>query len=199
MNRKGISENHFRASGDSAATRLLTPLTGRVPEHLRDSYVAALELQMRDTITTEPKDFARAAVLLYDICRLKGQDEEAQYLIGVFDLPAMVLYQTQQLVHAVAGTNNAAAPDELDRAVTRADDLIRLVILALEGDTSADIVRRTLDWRDALSGIGEHPERAAALSRAGDRLTYIVNAFFFDRLTAMPALRDYIVSLELGI
>ena len=198
MNRNTISESHISASAGSITPGLLTPPTGRVPAHLHDSYIADLESQVRDTIATEPKDFARAAVLMYDICRLKGRDEEAQYLIGVFDLPAMVLYQTQHLVRAVDG-NSAATPDELDSAVTRADDLIRLVILALEGDTTADIVRQMLDWRDAISRIGEHPERAAALSRAGDQLTHIVNAFFFDRLTAMPTLRDYIVSLELGI
>ena len=199
MNRNTISEDHFTASAGSIAPGLLTPLTGRVPAHLHDSYITDLESQVRETIATEPKDFARAAVLLYDICRLKGRDEEAQYLVGIFDLPAMVLYQTQHLVRAVDGPNRAATPEELDSAVTRADDLIRLVILALEGDTTADIVRQMLDWRDAISRIGEHPEPAAAMSRAGDRLTHIVNAFFFDRLTAMPTLRDYIVSLELGI
>jgi hypothetical protein len=136
---------------------------------------------------------------LYDICRLKGQDEEAQYLTGVFDLPAMVLYQTLHLVRALDPADRATTPDEVNTALTRADDLIRLVILALEGDTTADIVRQMLDWRDAISRIGEHPERSAAISRAGDRLTHIVNAFFFDRLTVMPTLRDYIVSLELGI
>jgi hypothetical protein len=199
MNRNSIHEDHLGARRETTDPRRLTPPAGRVPAHLRDSYIADLESQVSELIGTEPKDFARAAILLYDICRLEGQDEEAQHLIGVFDLPAMVLYQTLHLVRAVDPADGAATPDEVNRALTRADDLIRLVILALEGDTSADIVRQMLDWRDAISRIGEHPERSTAISRAGDRLTHIVNAFFFDRLTAMPTLRDYIVGLELGI
>lgn len=199
MNRNGISDNQLTASRDATALRLPNPPAGRLPTHLRGPYIADLESQVRRLIGTEPKDFARAAVLLYDICRLRGQDEEAQHLIAVFDLPAMVLYQTLHLVRAIEPADQAATPEEMDRALTRADDLIRLVILALDGDTTADIIRQMLDWRDALSQIGEHPERSAAVSRAGDRLAHIVNAFFFDRLTATPVLRDHIVSLELGI
>jgi len=175
---------------------MLTPPTDRVPPHLRDSYVADLESQLNVLVGTEPKDFARAAVLLYDICRVEGRDEEARYLSGIFDLPAMVLYQTLHLVRSVDGD---VTPDEMGKALTRADDLIRLVILALEGDTTADMVRQMVDMRDAISRIGGDPERAAAVSRAADRLTHLVNAFFFDRLTAMPTLRDYIVSRELGL
>lgn len=199
MNRNHIRENQLTAGRDATAPRLPDPPTGRIPEHLRDSYLADLESQVSDLIGTEPKDFARAAVLLYDICRIKGQYREAQHLIGVFDLPAMVLYQTLHLVRAIDPADEAVTPEAMDRALTRADDLIRLVILALDGDTTADIVRRMLDWRDALSRIGEHPEQSAAISRAGDRLAHIVNAFFFDRLTAMPTLRDYVVRRELGI
>ncbi len=199
MNGNSVHEDLFRAWRETTDPRRLTPLAGRVPAQLRDSYIADLESQVSALIGAEPKDFARAAVLLYDICRLKGQDEEAQHLIGIFDLPAMVLYQTLHLVRALDPTDGAPTPEEVNRALTGADDLIRLVIMALEGDTTADIVGQMLDWRDAISRIGKHPELSAAISRAGDRLTHVVNAFFFDRLTAMPTLRDYVVGLELGI
>jgi len=199
MNRNGIGEQQATTSVRMNGPRLPIPPIGRVPAHLGDAYIADLESQVKDLVGTEPKDFARAAVLLYDICRLQGRDDDAQQLAEIFDLPAMVLYQTLHLVRAIEPTDDAATPEEMDRTLTRADDLIRLVILALDGDTNADIVREMIGWRDALTRIGEHPERSAAISRAGDRLAHIVNAFFFDRLTAMPALRDYVVRLELGI
>jgi len=196
MNYSDIRKDPSMANHGTVAVRGLTPPVDRVPLHLRDSYVADLESQVRILISTEPKDFARAAVLLYDICRVEGRDEEARYLSGIFDLPAMVLYQTLHLVRSVDGD---VTPDEMGKALTRADDLIRLVILALEGDTTADMVRQMVDMRNAISRIGGDPERAAAVSQAADRLTHLVNAFFFDRLTAMPTLRDYIVSRELGL
>ena len=141
MNRNVITDNQLTVSRNTAAPHLPNPPTGRIPAHLRDSYLADLELQVRDLISTEPKDFARAAVLLYDFCRLEGRDEEAQHLVGVFDLPAMVLYQTLHLVRAIDPADGAATQGEIDAALTRADDLIRLAILALEGDTSADIIK----------------------------------------------------------
>lgn len=199
MNHGDIRNDRSQAEHGTVAARGLTPLVDRVPTHLRDSYIVDLESQVRILIGTEPKDFARAAVLLYDICRLKGLEEQAQYLSRIFDLPAMVLYQTLHLVRSVDLVDHDVEPDELGKAVTRADDLIRLVILALEGETTDDIVRQMVDLRDAISRIGGDPEQAAAVSRAADRLTHIVNAFFFDRLTAMPTLRDYIVSRELGL
>lgn len=36
------------------------------------------------------------------------------------------------------------------------------------------------------------------MSSASYRLTHLVNACFFDRLTALPTLRDRIVELEFG-
>jgi hypothetical protein len=107
MSRKGISEDHFTAARDTTAPRLLTPPTGKVPAARRDSYIADLESQVSGLIGTEPKDFARAAVPPNGTCRLKGQDEEAQHLVGVFDLPAMVLYQTLHLVCALDPADRA--------------------------------------------------------------------------------------------
>lgn len=200
MNRCGLCDDgHSRARPETFPPPVLALERDPVPPHVRDAYLADLERMVRDLVGREPKDFARATILIYDICRLRGQDEEAQYISKVFDLPAMVLYQVPPLLRAVRQPDDGTAPDRRDTVLERIDDLTRLVVLTLEGDTNADILRRLLDLREAVTATQENRRRSDAVSSAGDRLANLVNAFFFDRLTAMPALRDYIVNLELGM
>ncbi|MFV1970787.1 MAG: hypothetical protein ACC683_07265 [Acidimicrobiia bacterium] len=178
---------------------MITPRNGRIPPEVKDTYLTALEEQVRELVGREPKDFARAAVLIYDICRLRGRHAEAEYLSEAFDLPAMVLYQVPPLLRAVHRADEAPAPRTRDSVLDRIDDLTRLVILTLEGDANADVVQRLRDLRDAVAMAPDAEDRSSAIASAGDRLAHLVNAFFFDRLTAMPTLRDYVVDLELGM
>ena len=166
---------------------------------VHNTSVTELESLVADLISTEPKDFARATVLMYDLCRLRGQDDQSRYLVDTFDLSAMVLYDVLALVRTLRDMDHDPTRPKLDAEFERADDLIRLATIALAGDTSADIIQHLIDLRDGISQSREDEGRVIAATRSGDRLAHLVNAFFFDRLTAMPALRDYVVRLELGL
>ncbi len=200
MNRHLIHDaDHTPVRPDAHPYAEITPRNGRIPPELKDAYLTDLEEQVRELVGREPKDFARAAVLIYDICRLRGRDAEAEYLSRVFDLPAMVLYQVPPLLRAVCRADEAPAPCTRDSVLDRIDDLTRLVIITLEGDANADVVQRLRDLRYVVATGTDAAERSSAIASASDRLAHLVNAFFFDRLTAMPTLRDYVVDLELGM
>ncbi len=166
---------------------------------MREAQIADLENQIRELVGTEPKDFARATILIYDVLSLRDEPEQALAITRIFDLPAVVLFQVPPLVRMILQMDPTPAPVDLDAAVERIEDLSHLVIMALDGDTDADIVRQLVDLGEAVRTPPQDPRRAETISAAAARLTHHVNAFFFDRLTAIPALRSYVVGLELGL
>ncbi len=186
------------ARRDALAGTVGVEWSDQIPPEVRDTYLRDLEEQVRELIGTEPKDFARAAILIYDICRLRGEGDQARLVRDVFDVPAIVLYQVPPLVRTIGQMGDTSTPDAVDAVLGRIDDLTRLVVMALEGDGDADIVRRLVELRTAVTEIPDR-ERPDAVSSAADSLAHLVNAFFFDRLTAIPALRTYVVGLELGL
>jgi len=184
---------------DVRSSLVLTFPDEPTPDAVKDVYVADLEARVRQLVGSEPKDFARATILIYDIYRLGDEPETAREIAGLFDVPAVVLFQVPPLVRFVeqmGPTPTAAATDE---ALERIDDLSRLVIMALDGDTHADIVARLTDLGEAVRMTPRDPVRLATIAAAADSLIHLANAFFFDRLTAIPALRSYVVGLELGL
>ncbi|MCL1692886.1 MAG: hypothetical protein M3096_04305 [Actinomycetia bacterium] len=178
---------------------VLILLDESVSVSVREAQVVELEDRVRELVGREPKDFARAAVLIYDIFRLSDERGLTREIARVFDLPAMVLYQVPPLVRSIHRLGPTPSTATRDAALERIDDLCRLVIMALDGDADADVVERLVDLRKAVSKTPTDPERPEAVAAAANRLTNLVNAFFFDRLTAMPVLRNYVVGLELGL
>jgi len=176
-----------------------TPLREPIPVAMKETYITELEDQVRELVGSEPKDFARATLLIYDIFRLRDEQENALEISSLFDVPAIVLFQVPPLVRSIHRMDPTPTTATLDAVLERIDDLTRLVIVALEGHTDADVVRRLLDLREAVSAAHLDPGRYETVTAAADHLTHLVNAFFFDRLTAIPALRNYVVGLELGL
>ncbi len=170
-----------------------------IPDAVKEVYVADLETRVRELVGSEPKDFARATILIYDIYRLGDEQETAREIAGLFDVPAVVLFQLPPLVRSIEQMGPTPTAAALDEALERLDDLSRLVVMALDGDTHADIVARLIDLGEAVGMIPRDPVRLETIATAADHLTHLVNAFFFDRLTAIPALRSYVVGLELGL
>jgi len=177
----------------------LTHRGERIPTDVKDAHVADLEDRVRELIGSEPKDFARAALLIYDIFRLRDEHEEARQIGRLFDVPAMVLFQVPPLLATIDRMGHTPPSATRDTVLGHIDDLNRLVIMALDGDADADVVTRLADLREVVSQTCGDRVRPEAVSAAAERLTHLVNAFFFDRLTAIPALRDYVVGLELGL
>ncbi|VAW07291.1 hypothetical protein MNBD_ACTINO01-2153 [hydrothermal vent metagenome] len=166
---------------------------------MREEHIADLEDQIRELVADEPKDFAKATILIYDVFRLRDEPEQALEVARLLDLPAVVLFQVPPLVRAILEMGPTPTTATLDAALERIDDLGHLVIMVLDGDTDADIVRQLVDLSEAVRTPLQDPRRVETISAAADRLTHHVNAFFFDRLTAIPELRTYVVGLELGL
>ena len=72
-----------------------------------------------------------------------------------------------------------------------ADQLILAVVDVLEGEKETEIVRMLLRLRDSLtrqeSGVQLTPQAEAARAE----VINLVNNFFFEKLTGMPAIKEY--------
>ena len=199
MTERGNGTNGRGTARRETDSRPLTaPSLGAVPEGARRAYRAHLEREIDGVIGREPKDVARAAVLLYDLCRVEGRAEEAAYLERILDRPAVVLFQLSVLLRSLRRTSGGPPGETLREARVQTDDLLRLVLLSLEGDSDPLIVAALLELHDRLEEA-DRSGRTDALVASINRLSRHVNDFFFDRLTALPPLREYVVNVELGL
>jgi acetolactate synthase small subunit len=80
--------------------------------------------------------------------------------------------------------------------VASTDILIMEVIRALEGDEEAEIVRHLLNLRNALA----QPEARDQLTREAEsaraRVINVVNNFFYERLIALPTIKEYMEEVQ---
>ena len=79
----------------------------------------SIEASVRELVGREPKDFARATILIYDIFRLRDETGHATEIAGLFDVPAIVLLQVASLVRSIHHTDqelpDSAAPEIVER------------------------------------------------------------------------------------
>ena len=161
--------------------------------------IEQLESQVRTWVSHEPKDFGRAASQMYNIFRLRGLPEEAAYLRDLFDEPATLLYQAGSMLHAIDAALDFDSPLDASSVLDQVDVLIATAARTIDDDEDAEIVTHLLLLRDI---VGQEPGtggRLEAIATAREKVTHLVNDFFYDRLTALPSLRDYVVKMELGM
>ena len=175
------------------------PVFAKLVQHVSgdalDEYVEQLENEVRKYVTKNI-NYGKAAKRMYNIFRLTGRYQEAAFLRELFDEPTTMLYQVWSLIRTLDDTVRAGSDISMDVVLSQADDLILSVIRALEGDQEAEIVRYLLRLRDSLreqgAGQGFNPQAEAARAE----VINIVNNFFYERLTAVPSIKEYIDSLE---
>ena len=80
--------------------------------------------------------------------------------------------------------------------LAQCDDLIIDVIQALEGDQEAEIVRLLLRLRDALTRQETNQALTNEAEAARAQVINIVNNFFYEKMTAMPRIEEYILELK---
>ena len=179
------------------------PLFSKVVSQLSgdalDSYVAALEGEVRKYAAGEKRNYGKAAKRMYNIFRLNGSYEEAAYLRELFDEPTAVLYQ----VAAVVGTlDEAAAPgSSMDphTMLAQLDELILAVVSTIDGEVEVEIVRELLRLRAAITdGSGSDGEYlgTGAAEGASSHLGDIVNDFFHEKLVGQHAIASYLENLS---
>jgi len=175
---------------------LFSKLAEHVSENALEEYVHQLEKEVRKYVTHDPRNYGKAAKRMYNIFRLTGKYAEAAYLRELFDEPATMLYQVYALIRTI---DDAAMPGSgiaKKSMLSQADALILAVIGALEGDKETEIVRHLLRLRDSLVTveIGNSLTTAAEAARA--EVINIVNNFFYEKLSGVPAIKAYIDNVQ---
>ncbi len=180
---------------DATSVPIFAKLAKHVSADALDDYVAALQREVGKYLTKD-LNYGKVAKRLYNIFRLTGRYPEAAFLRELFDEPATMLYQVWSLIRTVDDATQPGCGLAMEDVMNQADELILAVIKALEGDQETEIVRYLLRLRDALSrqrsGEALIPEAEAARAE----VINLVNNFFYEKLVALPAIKDYMEQLQ---
>lgn len=181
---------------DAASAPIFDKLVKQCSSDSLDDYMAQLEHEVKKYFTGDSPNYGKAAKRLYNVFRLNGRYEEAAFLRELFDEPAALLYQVHALVRTIEEATSKSTVFSIDAILDQTDDLILAVIKVLEGEDEIEIVRHLLRLYRALARqedglpLGPHVEAAQA------ELLNLVNNFFYDQMTAVPAIRDYLEGLK---
>jgi hypothetical protein len=180
---------------DSASVPIFAKLARHVSDDALDSYVQQLEHEVNKYLTRDV-NYGKVAKRLYNIFRLTGRYEEAAFLRELFDEPATMLYQVWSLIRTIDDCCQPGGTISLAQMLAQVDSLILAVIKALEGDQEAEIVRLLLRLRDASSQQESGKGLSAQAEAARAEVINVVNNFFYERLAAIPTIKEYMDSLQ---
>lgn len=169
---------------------VFSKLAKHVDSDALDHYVQQLEKEVRKYLTRDP-NYGKVAKRMYNIFRLNGRYQEAAFLRELFDEPATVLYQVWSLIRTVDDCFQPGSSIPLDNLLNQTDHLITTVVRLLEGEKEVEIVRELLELRDILSREtpGQGLSRRAEAARA--EVINLVNNFYYERLSAVPSIKQY--------
>lgn len=175
------------------------PLFSKLVKHVStdalESYIKSLEKEVAKYCHTS-LNYGKAAKRMYNIFRLTGRYEDAAFLRELFDEPTTLFYQVGSLIRTI---DEAAEPEstiEIDTVLRQCDQLILTVVDALEGDTETEIVRNLLRLRESVARQEGSHLRAEQVAAARGEVINLVNNFFYEKLTAMPTIKEYIDSFK---
>ena len=180
---------------DAQSVPIFSKLAKHVSANALDDYVEQLEKEVHKYLT-KSLNYGKAAKRMYNIFRLTGRYEEAAFLRELFDEPTTMLYQVWSLIRTIDDCFTPNSSISLDYVLSQADQLILAVIKALEGDQETEIVRMLLRLRDSLTRQTPRQELSAEAEAARAEVINIVNNFFQEKLSAMPAINDYMLQLQ---
>ena len=170
------------------------PIFSKLARHVSadalENYVTQLEKEVRKYLTKD-LNYGKVAKRMYNIFRLTGRYQEAAYLRELFDEPTTMLYQVWSLIRTIDDISKPGTEITVEQTIAQTDHLILSVIKALEGDQEAEIVRLLLRLRTALTQQEGGQELNASAEAARAEVINLVNNFFFERLTAVPEIKDY--------
>jgi hypothetical protein len=169
---------------------IFSKLARHVTANALDDYVAQLEKEVNKYLTKDI-NYGKAAKRMYNVFRLTGKYEEAAFLRELFDEPSTMLYQVWSLIRTIDDAFKPEASIALEELLKQADQLILAVIRSLEGDQEAEVVRLLLRLRDILSRQESGQALTADAEAARAEVINIVNNFFYERLSAVPPIKEY--------
>ncbi len=180
---------------DAGSIPIFAKLAKHVSPDALDDYVTQLEKEVNKYVTRD-LNYGKAAKRMYNVFRLTGRYEEAAYLRELFDEPASMLYQVWSLIRTIDDCCDPTSAMNAEQMLSQTDQLILAVINALEGNEETEIVRRLLRLRDALTRQQTNEQLTAEAEAARAEVINIVNNFFYEKLTAIPAIKEYIEGLK---
>lgn len=169
---------------------LFTKLAKHVSADALDDYVEALEKEVKKYLIKDT-NYGKAARRMYNIFRLTGKYEEAAFIRELFDEPATMLYQVWSLVRTMDDTFTENPRFSIAHLLAHIDKLIINVVDALEGDEESEVVRILLRLRNVLAQETAGEELSPQAEAARAELINIVNNFFYEKLSAVPAIKGY--------
>jgi len=175
---------------DATSVPIFSKLSQHVSANALDEYVTALTKEVKKYLTKDV-NYGKVAKRMYNIFRLTGRYEEASFLRELFDEPATMLYQVWSLIRTIDDASIPGSSITREQLVESTDQLIMAVIKALEGVEETEIVGHLLRLRDALS----NPQGKQVLTREAEAargmVINLVNNFFYERLAALPTIKEY--------
>lgn len=177
---------------DAASVPIFSKLAHHVSADALDTYVAQLRNEIKKYLTQEHLNYGKVAKRMYNIFRLTGRYSEAAFVRELFDEPTTVLYQVWSLIRTIDDCCQPGSSIALENLLAQTDRLIVQVVEALEGDRETEIVKRLLRLRESLEqhASGEGLDAPAEAARA--EVINIVNNFFYEKLTALPTIKEYL-------
>lgn len=179
---------------DAHSIPIFSKLVKHVSGDALDRYVSQLRKEVKKYVTGEP-NYGKAAKRLYNIFRLEGRYAEAAFLRELFDEPTTMLYQVWSLIRTIDESYQPDSEIETETVLGQADQLILAVVETLEGDKETEIVRLLLRLRAFLADDAKRGELSPQASAARAEVINIVNNFFYQKLTGVPTIWNYIESL----
>lgn len=175
------------------------PVFSKLVKHVSgdalDEYVAQLEKEVKKYVTKDT-NYGKAAKRLYNIFRLTGRYADAAYLRELFDEPTTILYQIGALIRTIDESFQPGSEIDQSTILSQADELIVGVTAALEGEKEIEIVRMLLNFRSLLADDINRGELSPQANAARSEIINIVNNFFYEKLTGIPSISEYIEGLQ---
>ena len=170
------------------------PVFSKLAKHVMpdalDDYVEQLQKEVRKYATGDHPNFGKVAKRMYNVFRLTGRYEDAAYIRELFDEPTSVLYQVLALIRTVEEAIAEGSTIDVETVMAQADELILASTQALEGAPEAEVVGLLLHFRDAVT---RDPQGTSDEAHAAqEAVSELVNAFFKERLMAVPSIQAYL-------
>jgi len=175
------------------------PIFSKVVKHVSsdalEDYVKQLEHEVNKYLTKDI-NYGKAAKRMYNIFRLTGRYEEALFIRELFDEPTTMLYQVWALIRTIDEALQFEQSISREELLSQSDALILSVVDVLEGTEETQIVKSLLKLKDFLSRDEKGAEWSSQVLAARSELKNMVNNFFYERLTALPSLKEYMTGLS---
>ncbi len=183
---------------EAESAPLFTKLAKELSGDALDRYIDELESEVRKYLDPAHANYGKAARRMYNVFRLTGRYTEAAYVRELFDEPATVLYQVWSLSRSI---EEAFSPDhefDMDTLQSQTDELIMSAVRVLEGPAETEVLGHLLKLRDTLLLGGDATARAEGVEGARRAAMLAVNDYFLAKLTAVPAIAEYMDRLVRG-